>query len=143
MKIVVKIILLVFTLIIATSILNSTIAQKRVKASFDITGSDSVKLRVEIEYAFAKKRASDNPCMAQFIVTNIGTVPYKWLGKAKNENQIVFEFTTSDGKVLEVSAPLFVNLQPGNTSGAEIVYVSAGLNRYCKSIRAVRLDSVK
>jgi len=138
-----KLILAIFTLICVSAILNAAIAQKRVKASFDIKGSDSVELRVEIDYAFAKRKDSDNPCVAQYIVTNIGTVPYRWLGKERNENQIIFEFTTSDGKVLEVNSPLFVNLQPGNTSGAKIVIVNAGLKRFCKSVRAVRLESIK
>ncbi len=132
-----------FILFVLGSILNTTFAQKRVKKSFDIYGSDSVVLRVEIDYAFAKTRDSDNPCVAQFIVTNIGKVPYKWLGKERNENQVVFEFTTSDGKVLEVSHPFFVNLQPGKTSSAQIVFVDAGLKRFCKSVKAVRLDSIK
>ena len=57
-----------------------------VKYPYDISGSGEVKLRVEIE-SLASTGYS-NRYQAQFIVTNIGTVPYTW--KDGSKNKIVF-----------------------------------------------------
>lgn len=141
MKISISAILICSILMCACSLHSKTsrIPQsKLIKNSFDIIGDNNIKLKVEIEYTLSSTGYLNNGCRAQFIVTNIGAVPYTWKNGAKNK--IVFEFSTSDGKVLQVSKAFFVNVDPGNSGSAMTVNADAGLNRFCTSVKALKLD---
>lgn len=109
-----------------------------IKSSFDLQSDRGVVLRIEIEYQINQYGFLNNQSEAQFLVTNIGKVPYEW--KKQEKAKIVFEFTTDDGKIIEQSKRFYKDLSPDRTSSAMTVSVDAGLNRHCTSVKAVRME---
>ena len=133
----VQIFCLLFSLFFCSCSLSSKTATNHVvKNAYTLTGNGGVTLSIEVEYLLSAKGYLNNDCRAQFIVTNTGAVPFE---SGSDMRIIVFEFTTNDGKVLEVAKTFDMNLQPGKTSSAETVSADAGLNRYCTSVKPVRL----
>lgn len=108
------------------------------KSTFILSGDKGVKLQVEIEYTLNELGCMNNNCKAQYIVTNIGKVAYKW-GET-NKNKIAFEFITTDGKIIEESEMFYQNLEPGRTAPVKDVSINAGMKRICKSLKAVRME---
>jgi S1-C subfamily serine protease len=115
---------------------------KPVKNTFDIKGCNGVELRVEIEYSLASNGYLNNNAMVQYVVTNIGKTPYYWQKCSQtNDASIIFEFFTTDGKVFQVAQPFYSDVQPGYTGSVGKVLVNVGLNRFCTSVKPVRLGS--
>jgi hypothetical protein len=140
----VQIILIMLGLFLSGRFLNTGTAQSyNIKKYFTIKGSDSVKLKVEVEYANSRRGTSKNGCDANFIVTNIGTVPYTGGGSEAGENILVFRFTTNDGKTLEVPEKFAVDLMPGKTSNPQTVQAVVGSNKFCVLVQAIRLSKAR
>ena len=108
------------------------------KNTYILNGDKGVKLQVEIEYTLNELGYMNNNCKAQYIVTNIGKIAYKWGDMEKNK--IVFEFNTNDGKIIEENEAFFQNLEPGRSAPIENISINTGIKRICKSIKAVRLE---
>lgn len=120
------------------------IATKNIVNKFIVTGEPGVKLEVEIEYAVGSDGYINNGCVAQYIVTNIGTKEYRYLSSKQKVfdvyNKLVFEFQTSDGKVIQESVDLWDNLGVGKSLKAREIKTDVGLNRFCTGVKAVRMD---
>ncbi len=108
------------------------------KQKYVISSDRGVKLEIEIEYTLNELGCMNNNCEAQYIVTNVGKVAYKW--KENSQTKIVFEFTTTDGKIIEENDSFYQNLEPGRTAPVEKISISAGMKRICKSLKAVRME---
>ena len=110
---------------------------KIVKNSYFLSQKSGAKLEIEIEYQLTEKGYINNNCEAQYIITNVGTIPISCSNG--DDSYVIFEFFTSDGKVIEAANGFCDELQPGKTSTARTVSVNAGLNRFCTSVKATRM----
>ena len=119
--------------------INKSVTKDRViKNTFEIAGKYAVEMKVEIEYSVSQKGYLNNECTAQYILTNMSEIPYS---TKRYSMDIIFEFQTSDGKVFEVRNRMNNDIQPSHTDEAKKVQLSVGLNKFCISVRPVRIVS--
>ena len=112
--------------------------KKYEKKKYALNGDKGVKLEVEIEYSINELGYMNNNCEAQYIVTNISNVPYSY--NTNKKTYIVFEFTSTDGKIIEERDNFTHNLQPGRTAPVDNISINSGIDRICQSVKVVRLE---
>ncbi|MBV4357710.1 hypothetical protein [Pinibacter aurantiacus] len=109
-----------------------------IKNTYSLTTENGIVLSVDIEYSLSEQGYMNNGCRAQYIVTNIGKTAFYY--QEQKKHRIVFEFLTSDGKVIEQSQLFPINIQPKNSSPAQTITTNVGVNRFCMGVKAVRFE---
>jgi hypothetical protein len=122
--------------------------------SYEMKTSRGHTFKIEIDYTAKELSSLNNDCEAQYIITNIGTKDYlineRYPFKVKirgveeerydtAEMNLIFEFTTSDGKKIEEPESMNSDIRIGKTSSAKKVSIHAG-NRICVGeVKPVRI----
>ena len=137
---------------------HAAIQEKRINNKYTLTSIYGQKLQIELDYTVGSSGYINNQGYVQYIATNVGLKDIKqadvFIGGSVISNHttfdsaymlssIVFEFTTSDNKMIEASAGFFTNgssaLLIGKSTQAETVRIDAG-NRFCVSVKPIRIE---
>lgn len=120
------------------------------------------KIEVEMDYTVGQTGHINNGCSVQYILTNVGTkiidnreefltgagttIKTTRFDSTYRITDIVFEFTTSDGKKIEKSQSIFRSgsevFLPGKSFQAETISISAG-SRACVSVKPTRIEMAR
>ena len=125
--------------------------------SYELSSQFGHKLKVEVDYVAKDLNNLNNGCVAQFILTNIGTKDFikneRFPAGEINQNGIkfqnfyfdpviIFEFTTSDGKKIEGKGDIW-DILVGKSSSAEDVHIDAGLRTCVGEVIPIRIEYMK
>lgn len=114
-----------------------------------IESSHGIKLKIEVDElrSFIGNMGEGNGCGARYIITNVGTKDYIrdevfTIGTQKHEfdPSLVFEFTTSDGKKIEVPETLMKNILAGKSTPQERVNVNVGSRTCVGEVKPIRIQ---
>lgn len=130
------VLLLLFSIISHTSF-----AQKKnnTKITAQISGNNGILLKVDVEYALNKKGIIVNDRYIEYTVTNIGTTPYNGTLQG-NQNALVFDLITKDGKIIEKSVSFKEVLSPGKSTVIKYFVADVGPKASCIAVKPSRLD---
>lgn len=135
---------------------------RQIRNQYILTTPWAHRLEVEMDYTVGQAGYINNGCQAQYIITNIGTKTVDggkklFTGAGTRINgvrfdsayivrNIVFEFTTSDGKRIEKSEAIFRNneeiLPEGKSFEARTIRIDAG-SRSCTLVKPIRIEMDK
>lgn len=120
--------------------------QNKHRNSYTLTSIIGHKFEIEIDYGAKSTPYLNNKCEAQFIITNIGTKDFianeKFTADKVSTNatfthlvkyfqpHIVFEFKTSDGKLVEGIENIYDDIPVGKSSQSHRVSINVG-DRQC------------
>jgi len=143
----------------------NSISEKLISEEYVVNSDVGHQIKVETEFKYLTKNGSIDGCTIGYILTNTGELELKGSGlyyKNKyittTERQylsaeefdkvryyipkIVFDVTTSDGKVITISNGV-ADLEPGKSSVPMMISTNVSLvgNRHCVSIKPVKIES--
>ena len=113
--------------------------KNNVQSTAQVNGDDGILLKIDIEYAVNKKKILVKDKYIEYTVTNIGTVAYNGTISGK-KNAIVFDLTTTDGKVIEKSVSFREVLSPGKSTVIKYFIADVGPKVSCVKVMPSRLD---
>ncbi|MBN8699656.1 MAG: hypothetical protein J0L54_08575 [Chitinophagales bacterium] len=122
---------------------------------FELESGHGHKFKIEIDYIESKNKSDGNTCIAQYMITNIGAKDYireeKFAAGEKIINgtklpveefdpSLIFEFSTIDGKKIEVSETMLDNILVGKTTQARKVRAEVGFKTCSSEIKPIRIQ---
>ena len=138
-----------------TTTSNETPKTKTFTNNYEIASPHGHRFKIEVDYIARDLNTLSNDCRAQYIVTNIGTKDYireerflavkKVINGVSMQNEdfdpsLIFEFSTSDGKIIEASETMFDNILVGKSTEAKRVDINAGIRICVGEVKPIRIN---